>query len=589
MVGSKFTGLSEAKEDFRRARFRAKLEQILAFVRGQSADLLPYEDVRKKLRATSEIPRGLQSIPVDAIVGSVGRYDDFTRSFLPRTDQDERRWANVKLAMTDPTGLPPIEVYQIGQAYFVLDGHHRISVARQLGAAYVEAHVIEVQTKVPLSPDVRPDDLIVKAEYAGFLGRTQLDRLRPEADLSMSVPGQYRKLEEHIDVHRYFMGIDQQRDVMYEEAVTHWYDTVYLPLVQIIRGQGILREFPDRTETDLYLWILEHRAELGKELHWEIRPEVAADDLVSRFSPRLGRTVARVGNKVLRAVLPGAIAPGPSPGTWRQGRGWRQGGVEQQGQGAQDGLFASVLVTVSGREGGWCAVEQALKVSQREEGQLIGLHVVSAEAEMDSEAVQAIRTEFVQRCEAARVSWQWIVDVGSIAPMICERSRWLDLAVVDLAHPPGDQPIARLSSGFRTLIQSCPTPILAVPRASSDMGRVLLAYDGSPKADEALFVSTYLASRWGIPLVVVTVVEQERTTPQMPKRAREYLEEHGVEAALVEERGPVGEVILRTAQAYDSELIVMGGYGFSPVLEIVLGSAVDQVLRESRQPVLICR
>ena len=308
---------------------------------------------------------------------------------------------------------------------------------------------------------------------------------------------------------------------------------------------------------------------------------------MSRFSPRLDRTVARVGNKVLRAVLPGAIAPGPSPGAWRQGRGWRQEGVEQQG--AQDRLFASVLVTVSGREGGWCAVGQALRVSQREEGQLIGLHVVPAEAEMDSEAVQAIRTEFVRRCEAVGVSWQWIVDVGSsIAPMICERSRWLDLTVVDLAHPPGDQPVARLSSGFRTLIQSCPTPILAVPRASSSMERILLAYDGSPKADEALFVSTYLAGRWSIPLVVVTVVEQERTTPQTLARAQEYLEGHGVEATSVEERGPVAEVILRTAQAYDSELIVMGGYGFSPVLEIVLGSAVDQVLRESWQPVLIC-
>ncbi|NIU60739.1 MAG: universal stress protein, partial [Pseudomonas stutzeri] len=225
----------------------------------------------------------------------MGRYNDFTRSFLPRQDSDQERWAKVHVAATGLVGLPPIEVYQIGEAYFVLDGNHRVSVARQLGATHIQAYVTEVRTRVPLSPDVQPDDLILKAEYADFLEHTCLDEIRPEADLSVTAPGQYRVLEEHIEVHRYFMGLEQEREIPYEEAVGHWYDEVYLPVVQVIRERGILRDFPGRTETDLYLWLSEHRAALEQALGWEIEPEAAATDLAAQFSPRPQRVVARVG------------------------------------------------------------------------------------------------------------------------------------------------------------------------------------------------------------------------------------------------------------------------------------------------------
>jgi nucleotide-binding universal stress UspA family protein len=118
---------------------------------------------------------------------------------------------------------------------------------------------------------------------------------------------------------------------------------------------------------------------------------------------------------------------------------------------------------------------------------------------------------------------------------------------------------------------------------------VLLAYDGSPKADEALYVSTYLCRQWKMPLVVVTVGEQEHVESVAMTRAWTYLREHGVQATYLDRQGSVGDVILDTAKEYQSALIAMGGYGFSPVMQIVLGSAVDQVLRASHCPVLICR
>jgi len=580
MAAQSYLNLSAAVQDFHRARRKAALESIMARLTGKSADLLSYEDVRQKLKARGAAGQRLKEIPLDAIVGSVGRYTDFTRSFLPRQDSDEGRWARVKVAVTDWGGLPPIKVYQIGQTYFVLDGNHRVSVARQVGATHIEAYVTEVHTKVPLSPDTQPDDLILKAEYADFLERTRLDELRPEADLAVTAPGQYRALEEHIEVHRYFMGLEQEREIPPQEAVSHWYDEVYLPVVQVVRERGILRDFPGRTETDLYLWVSEHRAALERALGWEIEPEAAAADLAARFSPRPQRVVARVGEKMLDAVTPAGFEAGPPPGQWRR---------EQLAARQDDRLFADILVPVSGEEIGWFALEQALEVARREGARLRGLYVVPSEAQKDSEEAQAVQAKFNRRCEAADIPGELAVVVGKAARKICERVRWTDLVVVNLAHPPAPQPVARLSSGFRTLIQRCARPVLAVPRALSHLSRVLLAYDGSPKADEALFVATYLSGQWSIALVVVTVIESGRTTSETLTRAQRYLEAHGVQATFVKGSGSVAEAILKTAQEHENDLIIMGGYGFSPVLEVVLGSAVDQVLRTSRQPMLICR
>src|SRR5690606_22485780 len=155
--------------------------------------------------------------------------------FLPKSNTSEERWARVKMAVSDLTGVPPIEVYQLGDAYFVIDGNHRVSIARQLGTPTISAFVTEVKTRVPLTVHDNPNEIICKSRYAEFLERTNLDKLRPEADLLMTFCAQYSVLLDHIDVHRYYMGLDFQRDVAYEEAVAHWYDEVYMPVVEMVR------------------------------------------------------------------------------------------------------------------------------------------------------------------------------------------------------------------------------------------------------------------------------------------------------------------------------------------------------------------
>ena len=570
---------SAAIADFRRARNQADLKDLLARLTGESTQLLSYDEARHLLKLKGFTERGLQDIPLDSIVGSVGRYSDFTRDFLPRQEVNPERWARVKTVATGLVGYPPIEVYKIGDAYFVKDGNHRVSVARRLGAAYIQAYITEVQTRVPLSQDDDPDDLIIKGEYASFLEQTHLDELRPDANLQVTAPGQYPILLDHIAVHQYFMGIDHSRHVSYEEAVAHWYDYVYLPVVEIIHRMGILRDFPGRTETDLYLWIAEHRASLAEQLGWDLKTEDVAAYLAEHHGTNKG-LINKMGKKILEVILPDNLESGPPTGEWR---------TKTLAARPDNRLFVDILAPVNGQEDGWCGLEQALVLARREGTSLHGLYILPDDEAKDSETTQAVQTEFTRRCAEAGVTAKLITVVGEVVEEIRLRAGWSDIVVANLSYPPGDQPLARLSSGFRDLLQRSPRPVLATPQMVSNLNRALLAYDGSDKAKEALFVATYLAGRWGISLTVLTVLENGHLTEETIQPAKAYLERHGIEADYHIETGPVQDAILETVTAEESDLLIMGSYGYGPVLEVFLGSTVDHVLRKSPIPMLICR
>jgi nucleotide-binding universal stress UspA family protein len=159
---------------------------------------------------------------------------------------------------------------------------------------------------------------------------------------------------------------------------------------------------------------------------------------------------------------------------------------------------------------------------------------------------------------------------------------------LSLSYPPAPQLLARLASGFRTILRNCARPVLAVPGPAAPMQRALLAYDGSPQAEEALFVATYLAGQWNMPLVVTTV-ENERVSAETQKRAQLYLLEHEVSATFALKSGSAASAILTTAEENGCDLILMGSYGPNPLVEVVKGSTVDDVLRACKKPVLICR
>ncbi len=271
----------DSLRDFDRARRKAFIQRILALVTRQSLDLLPFEQVREQLHLRDSRFRGLQEVPLVQIVGSVGRYQDFTRTFLPRTDGLRERWAAVEDRVKEG-GLPPVELYKVGDAFFVRDGNHRVSIARAQDAADIEAFVWEYPSLVPLSPADDLDDLLIKQGYVTFLKKTGLNKLRPDQHIELTAPGRYRDLLEHIAIHRYYLGQELEREIAAEEAVSSWYDNVYQPIIHAIHKQGILEQFPGRTEADLYIWISRWQYELSERYGKPISAEDAVDEFAER-------------------------------------------------------------------------------------------------------------------------------------------------------------------------------------------------------------------------------------------------------------------------------------------------------------------
>jgi hypothetical protein len=271
----------ESASEYTAARKKAFMEEWLNFFTGRPNDLLSFEEVKQNLRLQDSAYRGLQEIELDKIVGSTGRYRDFTRTFLPKTDETEQRWRRIDAIVHDLQGFPPIEVYKVGEVYFVRDGNHRVSVAKQHGATTIEAYVIEYKTSVPITKDDDLDDILLKLEQTDFFNKTHLNELKPDHNVTFTEPGRYRLVEEHIAFHKYLREVECSCEISYKEAVGSWYDNVYMPIVERIRGNNTLQNFPERTEADLYAWLLLHRAAFEQEV--KALGYVPTEDLIEKL------------------------------------------------------------------------------------------------------------------------------------------------------------------------------------------------------------------------------------------------------------------------------------------------------------------
>src|SRR5207253_6465918 len=290
--------------DFQSARLQGFLTEAASVFRRDLKPLLSFDEVRRAARMEGQAYRGLTEVPLAKIRGSVDRPNDFDASFLPVRSHLRERWARLDAAMRSGEAVPPIEVYQLGDVYFVKDGHHRVSVARHLGWKSIPARVIEVRTRAPLASDIDPAALIQAREYVDFLERTHLDRVRPQASIAVSRLGRYDRILEDILGHRYFLGLQQYREVDMEEASASWYDNVYKPIADLIREYDILAHFPGRTEADLYLWITARWLELSQTQKPAGPAEAIADILFETEG-----TVAAVPSPQVLAVLKRWLGP----------------------------------------------------------------------------------------------------------------------------------------------------------------------------------------------------------------------------------------------------------------------------------------
>jgi hypothetical protein len=293
----------QAAADFSKARGRAMLSQLQHFMDSGRDRLLSFNDVKDILKPKNQVYRGSQIVPIELIIGSEGRYRDFNKYFLPKSDHLRGRWERVDEAHLQEVILPPIQLYEIGGVYFVRDGNHRVSVAKAQHVEFIDAEVISLATEISISPSMTVDQLkeaLINYEKKIFYEETDFGTLTGDDTLDFTSPGRYSEIYNHILVHKYFLNENKKEEIPFSEALVSWHERVYRPVVAIIREQWLPAQFPGRTEGDLYVWIVKHWDFLKKK-YGGYPLKNAADDFSKKYGQNRGaffRMIARLVHRL---------------------------------------------------------------------------------------------------------------------------------------------------------------------------------------------------------------------------------------------------------------------------------------------------
>ncbi|MDR3171589.1 MAG: transcriptional regulator [Treponema sp.] len=283
----------QAAEDFTKARGKAVLSQIQHFLNADKDKLLSFNDVKEILKPKNEVYKGMQVVPIKLIVGSEGRYRDFNKYFLPRAEYLRNRWERVDQARLEDMTLPPIRLYEIGGAYFVRDGNHRVSVARTQGGESIDAEVTSLASEITITPSMTVDELrdqVLHYEKELFYEKTSFGKLTDDYDLDFSTPGQYEVIYNHILVHKYYLNQHIDRELPFSDALFSWYNNVYAPIIQIIKEEWIQLDFPGNTPSDLYVWIVKYWDSLKQKYDED---QYSMTDAARDFSVKYGKPRGR--------------------------------------------------------------------------------------------------------------------------------------------------------------------------------------------------------------------------------------------------------------------------------------------------------
>jgi hypothetical protein len=276
---------SDAQTDFGRARRRQVAARLARRLRGEPGDvhlILPFDEVIEALGRRSERRIGLRTIPLDSIVGTVDRTREFDRSFRPTSRRVKRRWQRIAEAIRRGESMPPIDVYRIGDMYFVRDGHHRVSVGRQLGLDVIEANVTEIETQVGADADVRIRDLAMKSHQRLFFERVPLP---PERRDRIVLPhgSWYAGMAEGVEAWGFRLMQACGEFMTREEIARVWWDEEYEPVVEMLREADLIG---DMTEAEAYARVVSLRYLLLRTHRWD-------EDILERLRVELRRKAPR--------------------------------------------------------------------------------------------------------------------------------------------------------------------------------------------------------------------------------------------------------------------------------------------------------
>jgi hypothetical protein len=287
--------ITASNQEFESAMFVSLLKNLKYLLVGRNNELLSFEKIKKGFGLFKRNNLGVRPVFVGDIIGSMDRYSDFDRYFLPKKAHLQRRWAQIHNLLLRDVILPPVKLYKVGKVYFVLDGHHRVSASKKMGVKYIDAEVIEYVTDVEITPDMDPKEIVLLIERENFLNLTGLKINRPGIKTRITAPGQYDILLGQINKLLVQLNENIKEDkklLTFEEASLIWYDNIYLPAIETIKNYGILEKFPNRTKTDLYIWINEHKRYLSLKYGREVVIKFAAKDIMRMYSKNPLRKLA---------------------------------------------------------------------------------------------------------------------------------------------------------------------------------------------------------------------------------------------------------------------------------------------------------
>ena len=256
-------------------------------------DLLGLDDVRDKLRIVGQLYGGVHPIAVSRVIGSLGRPSDFDRDFRPRFRFSQERLAGLRAAFPPDAGMPAIEVHEAGGAYFVADGHHRVALARERGADYIDAEITHLITNYEIPPDTDVCALVHTEQQRIFGEESGLAEARPEARIEFSRPGGYPELLEGVKVHGYDLARRLGRLPSRADVAADWYETMYVPGIQALRGESLPERYAYKTDSDLFLWIYQRRRALRVTDASTDFTAAARDAAEARVSRRFRREFVR--------------------------------------------------------------------------------------------------------------------------------------------------------------------------------------------------------------------------------------------------------------------------------------------------------
>ena len=269
-------------------------------------ELLAFDEVRHRLGLGTRLPLGRVEVQVASIIGSVGRVDDFDGCFRPKN-------AKLRVAIRERAADPsivdlPIRLLQVDHAYFVEDGHKRLSIAIANGQSEVDADVDRFETTFHVAPGTTMDAVRMTGRERRFRETTGLDRAVPDERFPLADPDGYLELEESVKAHTLDLSNAAGRLLSREDGARHWFDHVYAPVLRIGEASAASRLLESTSAADRFL-LFRRGFDAPMDLGWRIPDAAVARGRANLAEQTPGRLAARVPGLGRRSHRPVELLP----------------------------------------------------------------------------------------------------------------------------------------------------------------------------------------------------------------------------------------------------------------------------------------